>query len=129
MKKIWIAVTLFAVIAVIVAIAIPTFQFQRERIRRGHQIGQLWSLIRFYYAPTHGGRYPNDLAELKELPQYVPYFDRAIREIELVTPGIQQDANPSTVVLRERVGDRKGYIWVHLLDGSFEYRKNPTHDP
>jgi hypothetical protein len=61
--------------------------------------------------------------------QYVaPFFDKAIQEIELVTPGIQQDANPSTVVLRERVSDRKGYIWVHLLDGSFGYRKQSTHD-
>jgi hypothetical protein len=131
MKKIWIAVTLFAVIAVIVAIGIPTFQFQREKSRRRHQIGQLWMLIRLYYEPAHDGRYPNELAELTKLPQYVaPFFDRAIREIELVTPGIEQNtSHPYTLVLRERSVDRRGYIWVHLLDGAILYRKPSTYDP
>jgi hypothetical protein len=125
MKNLWMTVTFCGVVAAIAVVGAPTFQFQREKSRRRHQIGQLWTLIRLYYVPTHKGRYPNELSDLGTLPEYVsPFFDRAIREIELVTPGIRQDASsPSTVVLRERSTDRRGYRWVHLLDGSIEYRK------
>src|SRR5207249_3331650 len=103
MKKLWMTVTFCIVMAIIAVIGVPMFQFQREKSRRKHQIGQLWTLIWLYYTPTHQGRYPNELTDLTTLPQYVsPFFDRAIREIELVTPGIQQDASPpNTVVLRE----------------------------
>jgi tetratricopeptide (TPR) repeat protein len=120
--------SLILVCAVIAAIAAPTIQFQLEKNRRRHQIGQLWSLIHLYYAPARNGSYPTELSELRQLPQYVPaFFDRALREIELTAPGIQQVVSPpDIVVLQERSPDRRGYRWVHPVSGAIEYRKNTS---
>ena len=122
-KKFWIVV---AVCTAIIAVACPIVSFQWEKARRRHQIGQLWTLIRLDYVPSHAGRYPVDLSELKSLRRYSAYFERAIHEIELTAPGIAQDtASPDTIVLKERSVDSSGGIWVHYVDGVILYRSEP----
>ena len=123
MKKRWLFLILFVVI---VAISVPIVRFQIDKNRRRHQIGQLWMLIKLYYIPTHSRQYPNELAELRQLPKYSFYFDQAVRKIDLMTPGLNENAlPPNTVVLKEKSPDEHGYYWFHYADGSIEYRRKP----
>ena len=90
--------------------------------RRRHQIGQVWGLIVIYYCPAHGDKFPTDLEELRRLPnyiQFVPYWDRASQEIELVAPGVHRTGK-DVIVLRERQPDKRGRRWVHWLGGATE---------
>src|SRR2546430_2523505 len=98
--------TVAAVFVIVLAVwSVNEIRYRRELARRRHQIGQLWTLMVLYYCPQHHNQFPDELATLKRLPQYNSFFDRAISEIELSTPGADRTQSDEIVVLRERQAD------------------------
>jgi hypothetical protein len=115
------AVAMLALLIWTFAIEIP---YRVELGRRHHQIGQLWSLCRLYYCPGHGGHFPHDLEELRELPEYKAssdYWDRAISEIELTAPGASDTEGGDVIVFREKKADERGIRAFHEVGGSYGF--------
>ena len=118
------------VILVVAAFLVcPEVRYRAECWNRRHQMGQLWNLCFMYYSPRHGGKFPDDFAQLKSLPEYRAaegFWDRAIREIDLLAPGADsRTGDPSTLLFREKQADKRGHIFICDLDGSiaFEHGK------
>src|ERR1700678_2281415 len=119
-----------AVAVAMVALLIWTFAreipYRVELGRRHHQIGQLWSFCIFYYCPRHGGHFPHDLEELRQLPEYKAsseYWDRALSEIELTAPGADRNdpGDGDVIVFREKKPDERGIRAFHEVGGAYGF--------
>jgi len=120
-----ISVTVAAMLALMWLLA-REIPYRLELGRRHHQIGQLWTFCILYYCPAHGDRFPNDLEELRRVPEYKSasgYWDRALSEIELTAPGASRNdpAQSDAVVFRERNADSHGIRAFHEVGGAYGF--------
>ncbi len=84
---------------------------------RTHQVSDLLLACKMY-ALQHGDTLPKDLRELSPVySNYPAFFQRALNEIELVSPGISETNSSDAVVLREKTPDRRGRRVVGYLGG------------
>jgi len=108
--------------------------YRVELGRRHHQIGQLWTFCRLYYCPSHGGHFPHDLSELRQVPEYATareYWVRALSEIELdaQAAGKNDSESPDAVVFREKKADRHGFRAFHELGGAYGFTMESGNAP
>lgn len=112
------------------ALVYLSFLKRLDNARRLHQAKDILVASRIY-ATTHAGRMPKDFGDLTTLAnpsggqRYYegpngthPFLDRAAAELEIVTPGIADTADPRTPFLWERKPDKQGRRVVGYVDAS-----------